>query len=323
MRNRFVLDAQYSTVRVEAALPITLAYPQGKRFGNRFAPIDSSIAFTAWKRILNPFDPNDSYNFRHLLTTYNIDRIIDPNGRKMINVNEKIPVGILYNTLLRSIDPAIINPNIRRQYAQLAANMVDFADDDTIVTVFEPNDPLNPKSIYYGFEAQPFITEIGMKSKPGEISCAVELYNPFDKAINLSDFEIELIYEDSNSTDTVLTVSFGSGDIIDVNSYFVVANRLSEFDIYTPRRRQDRRLRFFGDWQPPGGRKPPVVGGPDRKPPTLTTRPVGDGIVFLKRRVGAGEWIYVDRQVVDPNWVPRGDERYFGRDVRGWHVIYQ
>jgi DNA uptake protein ComE-like DNA-binding protein len=39
--------------------------------------------------------------------------------------------------------------------------------------------------------------------------------------------------------------------------------------------------------------------------------------------VSTGEWIYVDRQVVDPNWVPKKGERYFGRDVRDWHVIYQ
>ncbi|GAI48073.1 unnamed protein product, partial [marine sediment metagenome] len=38
--------------------------------------------------------------------------------------------------------------------------------------------------------------------------------------------------------------------------------------------------------------------------------------------MGARE-LYVDRQVVDPNWVPRDDERYFGRNDRGWHVIYQ
>ena len=137
----------------------------------------------------------------------------------MINVNEEIPVDILYNTLLRSIDPAIVNSNIRRQYAQLAANMVDFADDDTIVTVFEPNDPLNPKSIYYGFEAQPFITEIGMKTKPGDISCAVELYNPFNKAIDLSDFKLELTYsEEPNSTGTELTtIRFVNGERIDAN----------------------------------------------------------------------------------------------------------
>ncbi len=286
------------------------------------------------KSVTDPYDPNNNYYRRHLLTTYNIDRIIAPDCRKMININsETTPVGILYNSLLHGIDPAIFGPDrrqIERRFAQLAVNIIDFADRDDIdndglldpdcVTAF-----VDPCGVtHYGFEAQPFITEIGMKSKPGSIYCAVELYNPFSERINLSDFEIELIYDDSNSTGDVLTVSFGSGDIIDANSYFVVANRLNEFDIYTPRRKQDRRLRFFGDWQPPGGRKPPVVGGPGRKPPTLTTRPGGDGILFLRRRVvSTGEWIYVDRQVVDPNWVPRGDERYFRRDVRGWHVIYQ
>ncbi|GAH71421.1 unnamed protein product, partial [marine sediment metagenome] len=128
-------------------------------------------------------------------------------------------------------------------------------------------------------------------------------------------------------TSTVLTVAFGSGERIDANGYFVVANDLSEFDIYPGRNvdvRQDPRLRFFGHWQPPGGRKPPVVPDPDRKPPKITARPGGNGNVFLKRRVvGTGEWIYVDRQVVDPNWVPKKGERYFGRDDRDWHVIYQ
>ena len=284
------------------------------------------------KSVTDPYDPNNNYYRRHLLTTYNIDRIIDPNGRKMINVNEKIPVDILYNTLLRSIDPRIVGP-VRRQiearFAQLAVNIIDFADSDDnnndgildsdSVTTF-----VDPCGVtHYGFEAQPFITEIGMKSEPGSIYCAVELYNPFSERINLSDFEIELIYDDSNSTGTVLTVSFGSGDRIERDGYFVVANVLREFDIYTRDARQDSRLRFFGHWQPPGGRKPPVVPKPDREPPTITTRPGGNGILFLKRRVGTGEWIYVDQQVVDPNWVPRDDERYFGRDDRDWHVIYQ
>ncbi len=291
------------------------------------------------KSVTDPYDPN--YYRRHLLTTYNIDRIIAPDSRKMININRETTtveeLEELYRSLQSSIDPYLAPPirrQIERRFAQLAVNIIDFADRDDIdndgfldpdcVTTFV--DPCVSGITYYGFEAQPFITEIGMKCRPGDIYCAVELYNPFSERINLSDFEIELIYDDSNSTGDVLTVSFGSGDRIDPNSYFVVANRLSEFDIYRGRGvrvMQDRRLRFFGYWQPPGGRKPPVVGGPDRQPPTLTTRPVGDGILFLKRRVGAGEWIYVDRQVVDPNWAPRDDERYFGRDDRGWHVIYQ
>jgi len=294
-----------------------------------------------WQRgVTEPYDPN-IYR-RHLLTTYNIDRIIDPNCRKMININEEVPVQyrqdylrILYNKLLRSTDPRIVGP-VRRQIearlAQLAVNIIDFADrdDENRDGVLDPDcvttfvDPCGV--IHYGFEAQPFITEIGMKTKPGDISCAVELYNPFNKAIDLSDFELELTYNEPNSTGTVVPIPFGSGERIDANGYFVIANRLSEFDIYRGSRvgvRQDRRLKFFGNWQPPGGRKPPVVRGPKRKPPVIRSRPGGNGKLFLKRRVGAGEPIYVDQQVVDPNWVPRNDERYFGRDVRRWHVIYQ
>lgn len=295
------------------------------------------------KSVTDPYDPNNNYYRRHLLTTYNIDRIIDPNGDKLININEEVPVQyrqdylrLLYNKLLRSIDPRIVGPlrwETEARFAQLAVNMIDFADrdDNNNDGVLDPDSVttfVDPCGVtHYGFEAQPFITEIGMKSKPGSIYCAVELYNPFDKAIDLRDFEIELTYDEPNSTGTVLTVSFGSGDRIERDGYFVVANVLREFDIYTPRRRQDPRLRFFGHWQPPGGRKPPVVGSPPdepREPPTITTRPGGDGILFLKRRVvGTEKWICVDQQVVDPNWVPRNDERYFGRDVRDWHVIYQ
>jgi len=331
LRNRFFLTSLAKT-RLEATWNSTIGSETFKRI-----PYDSDMA--SW---LAKFDPDSNEpDRRHYLTTYNIDRIIDPNCRQMININEEVPVDILYNTLLRGIDPNIFGP-VRRQiearFAQLAVNIIDFADRDDD----DDNGVLDPDSVttfvdpcgvtHYGFEAQPFITEIGMKSKPGEIYCAVELYNPFNKAIDLSDFELELTYsEEPNSTGDVLTVSFDSGDRIDANGYFVIANDLSEFDIYRGRRvrvRQDPRLKFFGQWQPIDislPPPPPIPGSePDVSlPPKQSVRPGGDGIVFLKRRVGAGEPIYVDRQVVDPNWVPRDDERYFGRDVRRWHVIYQ
>ncbi|MHC4889890.1 MAG: ComEA family DNA-binding protein [Planctomycetota bacterium] len=333
LRYRFCITSRAQT-RLESLWNWTIGWdaliPKDEPYGGGFGRLED------WQNgVTNPFDPNN-YR-RHLLTTYNIDRIIDPNGDKMININnETTPVGILYRRLLRSIDPNLFGP-IRREtemrFAQLAVNIIDFADSDDINNdgFLDPTcvttlvDPCGV--VYYGFEAQPFITEIGMKSRPGSIYCAVELYNPFDEAIDLIDFEIELTYDAPDSNDTVLTVAFDSGDRIDANSYFVVANDLSEFNIFRGRRvrvRQDPRLRFFGGWRPPNVRRPPTVGRPRRQPPTITARPGGDGNLFLRRRVAStGEWLYVDRQVVDPSWVPRDNERYYGRDVRGWHVIYQ
>ena len=338
LRYRYCITSKAQT-RLESLWNWTIGHGYGssRPFWFKDVPYGAGGTLEDWQNgVTNPYDPNN-YR-RHLLTTYNIDRIIDPNGDKMININSgTTPVGILYDRLLRGIDPNVFGParrQIEMRFAQLAVNIIDFADsDDTdddgyldpncVTTFVDPCDGI----VYYGFEAQPFITEIGMKSKPGSIYCAVELYNPFDEAIDLVDFEIELTYDAPDSNDDVLTVAFDSGDRIDANSYFVVANDISEFDIYRGGRvrvRQDPRLRFFGGWRPPSVRKPPTVGGPRRQPPTITARPGGNGNLFLRRRVGStGEWIYVDRQVVDPNWVPRDDERYYGRDVRGWHVIYQ
>ncbi|GAG03479.1 unnamed protein product, partial [marine sediment metagenome] len=131
------------------------------------------------KSVTDPYDPNNNYYRRHLLTTYNIDRIIDPNGRKMININDETTdveeLEELYRGLQSSIDSYLAPPirrQIERRYAQLAVNIIDFADRDDIdndgfldrdcVTTFV--DPCDITITYYGFEAQPFITEIGMKS---------------------------------------------------------------------------------------------------------------------------------------------------------------
>jgi len=339
LRYRYCITSKALT-RLEHVWDYTVGDDINKSISFKNEPYGGGGTLEDWQNgVTDPYDPNN-YR-RHLLTTYNIDRIIDPNCRQMININsETTPVGILYDRLRYGIDPNIFGP-VRRQIearlAQLAVNIIDFADRDDIdndgfldpdcVTTF-----IDPCGVtHYGLEAQPFITEIGMKSKPGSIYCAVELYNPFDKHINLDDFEIELTYsEEPNSTGDVLTIPL-SGERIDANGYFVIANDLSEFDIYRGRRvrvRQDSRLKFFGQWQPIDislPPPPPIPGSePDVSlPPKQSVRPGGDGNLFLKRRVGAGEWIYVDQQVVDPNWVPRDDERYFGRDVRRWHVIYQ
>ena len=190
LRNRYLLDVQQNTTRIELALPITLTYPAGKTFGNRIKPIDSNTELDKWKTILNPFDPNDMYNFRHLLTTYNIDRLIDPNGNKMLNINTAGAFDI-YNKLLaiRNADPNsfLITD---AEAAQIAVNIKDYIDGNDPNLSSSHFDPYNEVSSlfgkYYGFERPCiYISELAHKftyyAVSGEHwwSYAIELHKPY------------------------------------------------------------------------------------------------------------------------------------------------
>ena len=312
-------------------------------------------------------DPAFPFNYRrHLLTTYNVDRIIDPRGGRMVNVNNgnvpagipyerytlypldmNTPVGILYDRLLSSYErllsslgPIIPDPNIVTQYAQLAANMVDFSDDDDInndgvldfncVTILV--DPYG--IVHYGFEAQPFITEIAWKLDQPADFYAVELYNPSSKKIILRDnFVLELVSREDPCQ--VIPIIFDDPcDIIDANSYFVIANNLGAFALYntlnpsnTTNLKLDPALVFFGTGIPPDKSKPVIDRRPDpdkSKPPVYAAR-AGSYDLYLKRLdVPIVGGIYIDQQPIDPDGAaPTAPRiRAFGRDVRDWRVIY-
>ncbi len=323
LRNRFFLTSLAKT-RLEATWDSTIGSETFKRI-----PYDSNLA--DW---FGKFDPNLPHkpDRRHYLTAYNMDRIIRPsdNGNvyKMINIRAT-DAGYLYNALMNSVAPGMdIEDDDRRRFAQLAVNIVDFVDGDVNVTIFEPNN-----TTHYGFDAQPFITEIAAKIDTypgtGHNYYAVELYNPFDKTIDLNDFE--LVLADSNDPFNVYhTIGFDEDDKIDANDCFVIASNLGEFNIYNDPedRKHDPDLRFFVGWEEVDKSKPPVDFRPDPykgKPPVYIGW-INSYDLFLKRNVnpqGSPEWIYVDKQVIDPVWAPAGRERYYGRDVRGWHIVYQ
>jgi len=304
-------------------------------------------------------DPVIPINFRrHLLTTYNVDRIIDARGGRMININNadipvdipyqrysrlfplypldtNTPVGILYDRLLSSLGPVIPDPNIVTEYAQLAANMIDFIDEDDInfdgeldancvTTLVDPYG-----NVHYGFEVQPFITEIGIvlpgtgrvddRSKPpiqidpGSSSFAVELYNPFDCNIPLRDFQLELF---NKMLSDIRIITFDPCDVIFAHSCFVITNRPQAFGLNPFNRNVIVRPELI------------LFTAPDKSKPAV---PIDSSAyaydVFLKRIVNpAGPMIYVDKQVIYP--APTlgqvtGQILYLGRCVTDWHVVYQ
>jgi len=287
-------------------------------------------------------DPN--YAYRHIATTYNMDRIIDPNGYKMINVNREKSALRIYDNLLRSIYPNAADPFTRWRFAQLAVNMVDFADEDDVeipagtldvncVTAFvDPYDPCGV--IHYGFEAQPFINEIAWKIGPSPAVnpsfFALELYNPSNKDIDLGNFVLEFVnrYDPAKQ----YSITFPVGQVIEANGYFVIVNQAGRFVIYTDPNtattvRVDPALRFFEDWMSADKSKPPIDRRPD---PDKSKPPITEGWgssydVSLMRNVflPVSTMIYVDNQAIEPNSALPGSTRAFGRDDRDWRVVYQ
>ena len=334
-----------------------------------------------WFWRVNNISPDpDQHDYRHNATTYNLDRIIDPGGGRMVNVNNgnvpfdipyerytrlfpfypldmNTPVGILYDRLLNSYErllsslgPVIPDPNIVTQYAQLAANMVDFSDDDDIDNdgVLDFNcvttlvDPYG--IVHNGFEAQPFITEIAWKigaSPPVTPNYfALELYNPFNAVIDLNDFVLEFVNRNNPADKYYITFpqNVDGTPIVWINpdSYCVIVNEAGRFNIYTdPNKpttiRVDQKLKFFGSWissedksKPPVDRRP----DPDKSKPPIPQGRWGDSYdVFLQRKllvppVGTIQWIYVDKQPIEPNRAGLGSILALGRDDRDWRVIY-
>jgi len=127
-------------------------------------------------------DPD--YDYRHISTVASVDRIIDPLGRRMVNVHDvAVPVERLYEALFEGIDPC--HPDRQSFAAQLAVNIRDFVDtdsDSTVLTVADAN--------YHGFEPQPFLRQIGFRISPTAAAdqtqneFMVELHNPFDVPVS-------------------------------------------------------------------------------------------------------------------------------------------
>ncbi len=130
------------------------------------------------------------------------------------------------------------------QAAMLTANLIDFADSDdvpTAVPVIGTNGTSNGFPVVYGFEKQPFITEIyaspvsaGLpdpldQAIANSSKFAVELYNPYDTSIKLSDYELVDLAEDASDLTDQIGVS------LDRLSYDALSGTLApgEFKVFS------------------------------------------------------------------------------------------
>jgi hypothetical protein len=176
LRYRYCIDSRFES-RFEERLQDTT-----DAFGEPGSLYDGD---TNWKplnwgsRITNPNVYKADH--RHVLTTYNLDRVIDPCGNKMTNINNISDPNILRGRIRQAIleaNPAY--PNADAVAVQIAVNIKDYRDNDSNVTTIKVN-----SVDYYGFE-QPciYISELACRqvtdlNAVAHKSYAVELYKPY------------------------------------------------------------------------------------------------------------------------------------------------
>ncbi len=295
LRNRYILNYNLMVSQIEEvwenAWDGDPYVPRNTRDHSINAPED-------WFWYANNSSPDVcDYDYRHIATTYNMDRAIKPDGNEMANINT-VDANSLYYALSEAFaDSGLIDANMA---AQLAINIIDFRDNDSDVSTLDvDNDGI---ADYYGIEAQPFISEIGAvidPCNPGTDSeYAIELYNPFDVPIPLDDFTLSV----SNGDNFPLSGTINPGD------FFVIANT-NPFDSNNTPDQPEVSLRLSGSYVP-NPTPPPDFSSWDSYN------------ITLKRNVN-GTPIYLDRQPTQKIWFVPDTKTYLERDDDDWHIVYQ
>ena len=249
-----------------------------------------------------------TYDLRHISTVYNMDRLVDPTGARMVNVNDvKEPVQRLYEALLNGIDPNY--PGRQAVAAQLAVNIRDLVDSDSDAGAFKP---AGSTVTYYGLEPQPFIRQIGFKISAVDPTnhlnneFTVELYNPFEISIDLGNVRLSL--RDQKMQDP----STGPSPNMNV--------RLPS-SMTSIRPRASVWLTYKAD-------------DPNTSSLVLALYRRSSGGYELSQRFDlylvreqAGKEFYLDRQITDDLWFDwrsvRGRFQYYARADFDWHIVYQ
>lgn len=272
------------------------------------------------KRANDAFDPK--YAYRHITTTYNMDRIISPagsalNNGKMVNVNTANQF-MLHAAIRAAILQNGLNPlRADSLAAQLAVNIVDLRDRNARVAVL----PIGSET-YYGFEAQPFISELTFRvsqtsaDNPANNHFAIELYNPFEADIALGDFKLEL--RDPNGG-TARTIDL-AGHAIAAGRRFVITNSSaasSTFGVSTFMSagdgKEDTNL-LLAEYEEV----------PDSDPPEYRFKQRYD--IYLLRTVSASD-IYLDQQQTVDTWFTwetiKNVDQFYCRADNDWNIVYQ
>lgn len=306
LRNRYIINYNSIVTRVDKLWSRVF---DGKPYVPRESVSDPNNWF--WYANNSSSDPCD-YDYRHIATTYNMDRILSPDGERLVNVNTADPCS-LYVAIVKAFGFDIYEPNdvndpgfsyASATSAQIAVNLVDYRDNDPNVTMFFADG-----NMYYGFESQPFISEMAaiidsnIPFDPSNNYYAVELHNPFNLDIDLTGFELLL----SDVAKTRIPLS----GTIEKYGYHVIANDFSGFTIDAGATTQtDASLKLSGNYV---DTSLPLDGIPDTWD--------NYNITLISDANGPN---LIDYQGTEKVWfAPSGSGKSFQRETTNWNVVYQ
>ncbi len=214
LRYRFILQRRDIDTRAELwgqdrLAPSTTIYTPADRDLDEWFP---RVSLGGSGGVLDP-----NYAYRHIATTYNMDRVItpgpiDPNAplsvRKMVcvnyenvnRINEAVQAALIDAD--PDADPNAPSPIIKENAAKIAANIRDYVDPDDEVTVL-PH-PTEPNEWIYGFESpRIYISEIAFngvtEAGVSHESYAIELYKPYFEDNDPIDSQWELFVNNPGS----------------------------------------------------------------------------------------------------------------------------
>ncbi len=122
---------------------------------------------------------------------------------------------------------SLSTPEQAQTAAALTANLIDFADRDDVPTAVAARTSMDGSEttrVFYGLERQPFITELYFRDNGGATESAVELYNPYNVAIQLGTYKLADQGGPSNSLGTSTLVPTALSGSIGPNQYAVFRN---------------------------------------------------------------------------------------------------
>ena len=312
LRNRFLLNQNDLFPRIEQ-----LGYPtewtNALRMGLE-VPLDSASSNPPpgmdsvdwWFDHANISRNPNLYDYHHLATTYSMDRIINPagpalNGGRMFNINPPSALTSVDRFALRDVITAgILDANstlppltAEGLAAQLAVNVIDFADNDSDVTAI-----WGPSGTYYGYERPCiYISEVvgivttDPNTGANYTNYAVELHKPYfedDPPPPGGDWRLMI---DSNGVAIDWTGS---------RRYHVI---LFEQD--------PNSLGAHVDFNDPCYPSPP----PDPCAQNEAFIALGGETIYLQRSAELGVFITVDSYTVPAGPPPPGLPRSFRRDI--------